>query len=285
MKRLIILIALVLAAGIAGIVRSHSRVHLSELPSFSGSETRNVRDEVRKSFELAPGAHVEVSGINGAVKIETGNMKTAEVYIERTGESAGALGRRKITVDADPNQLTIHGRKTEDLGFLASLFGSNPSERVTLKVPRQISLLTKGINGSVTVGELDGAIEVHAVNGRVEIAGAVGSADLKGINGNIQVNLKQVTNDGVSISGINGNIELQLSDLISADLEAHGMNGRVVSDLPNVTIDKNRHGSYSARIGTGGAMISAHGINGNIRLSRATLARTDAAATTSTAND
>jgi hypothetical protein len=60
---------------------------------------------------------------------------------------------------------------------------------------------------------------------------------------------------------------------VHADLEAQGMNGRVVSEIPEVVVEKERHGSYSALIGGGGNSISAHGINGNIRLTRSALAR------------
>ena len=54
----------------------------------------------------------------------------------------------------------------------------------------------------------------------------------------------------------------------NADFDARGMNGQVVSDLPNVEIDKNKRGRYSARIGSGGAGITAKGINGNVRFTR-----------------
>src|SRR5678810_830409 len=101
--------------------------------------------------------------------------------------------------------------------------------------------------------DIDGAVEVSGINGRVQIGSAVGRATFKGINGNMVVGLKRVDQDGVTLSGINGNIELQLGSDVNADFDAHGMNGHVVSDLPNVSIDRNRRGNYSARIGNGGA--------------------------------
>jgi hypothetical protein len=70
------------------------------------------------------------------------------------------------------------------------------------------------------------------------------------------------------LSGINGNIELQCGADVNADLEARRMNGRVVSDLPNVAVEKYKGRIYQARIGTGGSGITAKGINGNIRLTR-----------------
>ena len=272
MKRLILLVLLVGIAGIAGIVRSHSRyreVHV--FPVVSAEQTSgDQRDEIRKTIELSPGARVEVSGINGAVKIETSANQTAEIFIERIGASREALDRRKVTVETSADSIRIHGEKG-DAGFFARLFGSNPTERVSLKLPRQISLVTQGVNGSVIVGEVDGPVDVHGINGKVDIGQAVGSARFKGINGNIAVSLKDLAKDGVTINGINGNIELRLSDGLSAELEAHGMNGRVISDLPDAIIEKERHGSFIAHVGTGGSAINASGVNGNIRLTRAAL--------------
>jgi hypothetical protein len=49
---------------------------------------------------------------------------------------------------------------------------------------------------------------------------------------------------------------------VNADFDAHGMNGRIVSDLPNVSIDKSKHGNYSARIGSGGAGLRRRELTG-----------------------
>src|SRR6185437_5088454 len=131
----------------------------------------SAHDEIRKSYELSPGARVEVSGINGWVKVETSDSKTAEVYIERTGESQEVLNRRKITIESTPNSLTIRGEKG-DSGFFSRIFGSSPREQITLRLPRQISLTANGVNGSVTAADIDGPVEVHGINGKVDIAGA-----------------------------------------------------------------------------------------------------------------
>ena len=271
MKRVLLVIALVIVAAIAGIVRSHTHINRNGLrfgvsQNPSGGE---ARDEIRKTFDLAPGARVTVSGINGAVNVETADIKTAEVYILRTGDGAASLNRRKIVIENTASSLTIRGEKG-DVGFFDRLFGKNPKEQVTLKLPRQISLLAKGVNGSVTVGDVDGTVEVSGINGRVEVGQATGSAEFRGINGNISVALKQFDKGGVSIRGINGNIELRLAEGLNADLDAHGMNGSVHSEIADVVVDKSEHASrYSAHIGTGGSLITVSGVNGNVRLTRA----------------
>lgn len=268
MKRIVIFVLLVLLAGVAGVVvRSSSRGTMAELRGLvSHSNANDVREEIRQTYELSPGARVELTGLNGAVKIETADTKTAEVYIERTASSQEALDRRKIVIEGDANNLRIRSEKGN--GFFDRFFGSSGGERVTLKLPRQISLYAKGVNGAFVASDIEGAVEVAGINGRVQIGSAVGRATFKGINGNMVVGLKKLESDGVSLSGVNGNIELQLGTDVNADFDARGMNGQVISDLPGVEIEKNKRGSYSARIGSGGTGITAKGINGNIRFTR-----------------
>lgn len=268
MKRLIVVVLLVGIAGIAGVVRSYTNSGHS-LRSWPRSikaqaSTADVREEIRKTVELSAGARVNVSGINGAVTIETSDTRTAEIYIDRTAESQEALNRRKIIISNTADSLTIKGET--DGSFLGKIFGSNPKEKVTLRLPKQIALNASGVNGAVKVGEIDGPVDVSGINGRVEVAGASGSANFSGINGQVSFALKGLGSKGIDISGINGNIEMRLHDGVNADLEASGMNGVVTSELPNVVVDKTSHGNYTARIGSGGTQISASGINGNIRL-------------------
>ena len=276
MKRILIVILLVVLAGVAGVVvRSSSSSggtfsELRELTSHSAQES--AKDVSRQTYPLSPGARVEVGGINGPVTIETSpDAKMAELEIERTASSKEALDRRQIKIESDSSRLRIHG-ETVDHNFIAKLFGSKASEKVTLKLPSHVALFVKGVNGPVVVGAIDGAIGVGGVNGKVQVANAVGGATFKGINGNVFAGLKGIEQDGVTLKGINGNIELQLPADVNADFDASGINGRVITDIPNVSLDSRKRGNYWARIGSGGKGITAKGINGNIRLTRATVA-------------
>ena len=119
MKRVLLVVALVIIAAIAGIVRSHTRVSRDGVKfnlDNAAQASNELRDEIRKSFELSPGAEVNVSGINGSVTVETSDTRTAEVYILRTAREAGALDRRKIVVEASANSLTIRAERG-DVGF------------------------------------------------------------------------------------------------------------------------------------------------------------------------
>jgi len=271
MKRVLIVVFLVVAAAVLGMWRSSGgiRQNLSQVVGASSNETQGeARTEIRKSFELRPGDRVEVQGINGPVEIETGDGKTAEVYVVRTGDSNETLNRREVTVEQTSSGLLVKAQRAHSLGFWGHLFGHDPKEHVSIKAPRQIALSVKGVNGKVTSGDIDGTVEVKGINGRVELGEASESAEVSGINGSVKVALKQLGDRGAKISGINGNIELQLGAGLNADLTAKGLNGSVRSEIPDVTVDKgeNHSSRYSARIGTGGAPITLSGINGNVRL-------------------
>jgi len=271
MKRVLLVIILVVAAAAVGLWRSHGgvRAGLSRAVSVSGDDSPGVTgDETRKTFDLKPGARLEVSGIKGSVQIQTSDTTTAEVFVKRTADSPHSLGRREMIIEQTADGLLVRARQSH-LGFWDHLFGHDPNEEVTIKAPRQIALSLKGINGWVTTADIDGALEAKAINGRVELGQASGSAEIGAINGNIVVGLRQLGERGARISAVNGGIEIRLASGLNADLTAKGMNGNVRSEIAEVTVDKDDRGSrYSAHIGSGGAPITLSGINGNVRLTR-----------------
>jgi len=275
MKRVAIVVILVLAAAVLGFWRSSGGVRqgFSRVVGAAGQQQQgDVREEIRKSFELQPGTRIEIAGINGKVDVQTSDMKTAEVYVMRTGESRDSLNRREVTVEQTAAGLVIKGRQVSH-GFWEHLFGTKATEDVTIKAPRAIALTIRGVNGRVTTGDVDGAIAAKGINGEVELGDANESAEITGINGNVSVGLNKLGNTGARVSGINGNIELRLGAGLNADLTAKGMNGNVRSESSDVRVDKDEYGShYSAKIGSGGSLITISGINGNVRLTRAMVA-------------
>lgn len=230
------------------------------------------REEIRRSYSLKPAANVIVSGINGRVDVETAETDHAEVLIVRSAKNREDLQFRKINIDHDPTELRI--RVEDDRRSIFSAFSSRREarQRVVLKLPRKAMFETNNVNGNVTVGELDGSVEVRNVNGTVNIAQATGSARFHGVNGKIDATVAKLTGEGVGLTAVNGNTTLRFVGEVNAEVEARGQNGKVSSDLPNLEerkYEKQRHGVYNARIGAGGPQIEIHGVNGNVYLTRA----------------
>jgi hypothetical protein len=230
------------------------------------------REEIRRSYTLKPNADIIVSGINGRVDVETSETDHAEVLIVRSAKKREDLQYRKIEIDHDPGELRI--RIEDDRRSVFSVFSSIPEghQRVMLKLPRKVAMITNGVNGDVAIGEIEGGVDVRSLNGKINIAQATGGATFRGVNGKIDATIAKLSpGSGINLNQINGNTTLRFIGEVNADVDARGHNGRVESDLPNLQ-ERNgerRHGRYNARIGTGGPQIGIRGVNGNVFLMKA----------------
>jgi hypothetical protein len=230
------------------------------------------REEIRRSYRLKPKADVVVSGINGRVDVETADIDHAEVLIVRSAKKPEDLQFRKVKIVHDPSELRIGVEG--DRRSLFSAFGSVPEgrQRVILKLPRKVSFITHGVTGDLTVGEIEGGLDIRGVNGRINIEQATGGATFRGVNGKIDATIARLsTGGGIDLNGVNGNTTLRFIGEVNADVEARAHNGRVECDLPNLeeSKDEKRYGRYNARIGTGGPQIGIRGVNGNVFLTKA----------------
>jgi hypothetical protein len=221
------------------------------------------RDEIKQTYELSPGARVEVRGINGLVDIETTGGSTADVHIVRSARTREELNYRRIIVEHTGNSLVIRAEKENERG------DRNVRQRVMLRLPRQVDLNVSGVNGRTNVGEIDGPVRLSGINGAVEVAQAAGYSDISGINGRVRINIARLSDRGIQVSGINGGVELRFTEDLNADLDVSGINGSVNADVPNVSvIGKFSRQNFRAKIGSGGTPITVKGVNGSVRLAR-----------------
>ncbi len=223
-------------------------------------------DAFDQNYQLAAGALVKVSGINGTVNVETTNSSTAEVHVMRSARTRAALERHRVIVEQTATGLYIHGENDKH-GDWDDRRDNGVRQRVTLRLPRQIELNASGINGRTTVGEVDGPVRLSGINGRVEVAQARGYSDISGINGSVTIMITQLGERGIRVSGVNGGVELRFADALNADLHVNGINGSVDADVPNVVVQgRINRSNFNAQIGTGGAPINVSGVNGHVRL-------------------
>ena len=226
------------------------------------------RYELNQSYRLAPGAQVSVSGINGPVEVTTTDSDTAEVHILITARDEDSLQDHQIVVAQTGTALTIRGENHKGWRFWRWLSGGgdNAKQSVTLKLPREVELTARGINGKLSAGALEGAVHISGVNGKVEIEQATGAADISGVNGAVVLGIARLGDEGLKVSGVNGRVELRFTDEANAYVTVRGLNGNVTSDLPNSSITQEGHATWRGQIGTGGAPISLSGINGSVSL-------------------
>ena len=245
----------------------HGKDHKDK--SYSDDSEFTEKDEFRQSYTLAAGASVRLSGINGAVDVETASGNTAEVHVVRSARNKSDLDYHKIIVEQTASGLVVRGEKDKnDSGRDRDGNNRQVRQRVTMRIPRNVEFTASGINGRATVGEIEGPVHLSGINGRVDVAQARGYTDISGINGSVTMFISQLTERGIRVSGVNGRVELKFGEALNADLSVSGINGAVNTDgLPNVTVQgRISRQNFNARIGAGGAPINVSGVNGSVRL-------------------
>lgn len=287
-----LLTSMIILAGCAPIV---------VVPSETTQRDRE-RDEFTQTYQLSPGARVEVSSIRGSVEISTSDTATAEVHIIRTARSRADLEFHKIDVEQTGNGLVVRGEQESDRGR-----GQNVqvNHRVILKLPRRIDLSVNSISGSLKAGDIEGETRVssisgsanigdvggklvvmsisgnlevgnvgaeasvRSISGNVRLGQVNGSLDVSSVSGGVNTTLVSLSPQGIQIKSVSGSVEIGFKSDVNADFKADSVSGRVYLDIPNVIRDSEENSSkVRARIGAGGTPITIFSVSGDIRLTR-----------------
>ncbi|MBW2500573.1 MAG: DUF4097 family beta strand repeat protein [Deltaproteobacteria bacterium] len=139
-------------------------------------------------------------------------------------------------------------------------------------------------NGSVSINEVQGDIDVttanakvtcrctrgrlHArsSNGKIEVGRHVGSIDASTSNGVIRASLEALGEEGVSLATSNGRIVLELPYPSDADVDMKVENGVIRNDLELADSTGDVRGRIRGRLGKGGTPIRLRTSNGTVSL-------------------
>ncbi len=226
------------------------------------AQSGRVTDRINRSVTLAPGADVEVRGINGRVTVETvSGVRTAEIRVQIEASSREALERRPILIESTANSLTIrteNNRGNSDREWVR--------HEVVVRIPREVNLDIGGVNGRVDVGDIDGEVELSGINGATSVRHAGTVTDISAINGRTSIAIGRLADRGLSVTSINGGIELRLPPGVNATINANAVNGGIDSDMPMTVTGRLGNGRLNARLGDGGPTIAIRAVNGGVRL-------------------
>jgi hypothetical protein len=260
------------------------------------------RDEINQTYQLSPGARVEVSSIRGRVEISNTNTTTAEVQIIRTARTRADLEYHKIEVQHTGNSLVVRGVQEPEERRRDNI---QVNHRVILKLPRQIDLAVASVSGSLKSGDVDGQVVVSSVSGSANIGSVggklqvssisgslavgnvgaearvtsisgslrlgqvTGSLDVTSVSGGLNATLASLSPQGIHIKSVSGSIEIGFKSDVNADFSADHVSGQVYLDVPNVMREsEERSRNVRARIGSGGTPITISSVSGSIRLIR-----------------
>ncbi|MDT7542241.1 MAG: hypothetical protein QOE33_2145 [Acidobacteriota bacterium] len=229
---------------------------------FGDDREQAEREELRQTYQLSPGARVELSNIDGAVTIDTTEGNSAEVVIKSYSYDANP---RKLTVEQTSSSLSIRGVERRGEGD----FSDGTRHTIHLIIPRRSNLVATNMRDNMRVGELDGTVKLDHVAGRVGIAQAAGSAEITNVSGSVSMALARLSGRGVSVSNVAGRVTLRFIEDVNAQLQTSGVKGKVYVELPNVSVEGEMSRSdFRAKVGTGGVPLTVSDVSGSVRLAK-----------------
>jgi DUF4097 and DUF4098 domain-containing protein YvlB len=146
------------------------------------------------------------------------------------------------------------------------------------------SIRARSSNGSVSITEVRGDIDVttanakvackcthghlraRSSNGKIEVGGHEGSIDASTSNGVIKASLDVLSGSGVSLTTSNGRIALELPDHPDADVDIRVENGHIRNDLDLEQETGDTNGRVRGRVGKGGTPIRLRTSNGTVSI-------------------
>jgi len=229
-------------------------------------------EKIDKSLDFLDGGSIDISNLNGQVKLTPWDSKSVKV----TGE-LGDYAKRFI-FDRTGNRIRIEVQAKEN--FRAE---KDSGDNLVISVPRSSNVSYSTVNSSFDAGDLAGQLIVNTVNGGVTVASNQGRLKATTVNGpltidrvkgdlevqsvNGQVRVKDSTAGYGSFSTVNGHLDVSCS---CDAMKVSAVNGSVdvntgsVQDLNLSSVS----GNSRVRLGLKkGGTVNATTVNGHVTLS------------------
>jgi len=234
--------------------------------------------------------------INGDITVESYGGKTVKMVITRTIKADNqaklqkALNELSLQFDSSGQQIWVYlkapfiqvCRDGNHLSYRKVDHEDDYDFSYAFKVmvPRNTSLRTSTINGSINISGTKDTLDVQSINGSLNLNGVSGITDASTINGTIEAHYLQAPNQNCRFSTINGDIKAFYPENLSAIAELQTMHGNLYTDMDNwhvqpvkEVIHDRKHGnraSYrisrnnSVKFGDGGPVYRFKTLNGDI---------------------
>jgi DUF4097 and DUF4098 domain-containing protein YvlB len=220
-----------------------------------------VRGEINQTYQLSSGAHVEISGVEGPIEVETTDENSAQIHLVRMARTQADYDCDKVDIQHTPGNLVLTHQQNRRCGV------THARERMKLVVPRSANLSFKQIEGDLSIGVTNGALRLDNIEGFVRVAG-VQSAEIKSLEKGLSLNVNGPGLQRINISQVEGSVELGLAGDLNADLHISGYSGEVKAEIPGAQVNDAGRAGYRARLGSGGKSISISHIEGDVRIRR-----------------
>lgn len=246
-----------------------------------------LREE--KRFSVTADAELTLATFDGSVKVQSWDRPEVLVKIEKRGPDREMAAALEVTATQDGNRIEVRAPEPKGSRDFVGIGNVQPaSVSFIVSVPRSIRLTANTGDGSISVANVggtidlrtgDGSIRADGLNGDIKVRTEDGSVHLEGTLGALQAE----TGDGSmvieadegsamkgdwDISTGDGSIVFRVPGSFNADIDASSRDGSVRGELTGLQHEEADSGqeSLKGRLGTGGHLVRLRSGDGSIRV-------------------
>jgi Toastrack DUF4097 len=226
---------------------------------------------------VAPGAAIEIKGINGRIDasgapggpVEVTAIKKArrsdpaEVEIKVVEHGGG------VTICAVyPSRTGTPNECTPGAGGRMQVKDNDVNVEFKVKVPTGVRFVGRTVNGGIDATDLPTDAEAYTVNGGVSVK-AGGTIRAETVNGGVDASFGRADWTGeIRLKTVNGGIDVSLPDDAGAEVRAATVNGDIETDFPITVQGRVSKRRLSGTIGSGGRQLALETVNGGIDIKK-----------------
>ena len=224
--------------------------------------------EWRKTYELVPGGTVEITNVNGLIRVEPSTGNAVEIVATKTGKGASiedakqALERVQIVESSGASGVKVETRVERSHGW----FGSGASVEYAVRVPAGTRARFLTVNGGVELQGVSGEIRAETTNGGITAREIAGSIEASTTNGGVDIDMTQLGEGGARLECTNGGIRLRLPADAKASISASVTNGGIETGGLALDTTESTRRRLVGRLNGGGPEVRIEGTNGGIRI-------------------
>ncbi len=191
---------------------------------------------------LASGQTLSVDNVSGDIVASPGREFSAVVTVTVSAptqkQADDLLKSTRVAQSHDGDGWSLetrwpgmHGRG--DRGRDSACSRCRVVANYVLTVPPGVAAELKTVNGDVRVKDLDGELTLGSVNGAIDARGVHRSLEAQTVNGSIDAASRALSaEDSVELQSVNGSVTLVLPKDAQFELSAETMNGTIASSFP-----------------------------------------------------
>lgn len=172
---------------------------------------------------------LKVSGTNGRIEI-LADPSATEITMEARARVSGELSAEEILdIRIDDNVLIVTER--ESAGKKFRLFGPEKQIDFEFRVPGDVRLDARNVNGRIEVDGVDASMDLTTVNGSIEVSTPGGMLVARTVNGSVRADFLDVF-PGAKLKTVNGSVRVRVPQNAQVSPEVRSVNGSFRSDIP-----------------------------------------------------